>query len=49
MSSSGSDVGGCRIRLDEARSLLNSTTLMFLVQQKVNSEGGGEGVGVRLR
>ena len=39
LSSSGSDVEGCRIRSDEARSLLNSTILMFLVRRKVNSEG----------
>ena len=42
MSSSGSDVGGCRIRSDEARSLLNSMILLFLVRRKVNSEGVGE-------
>ena len=44
----GSDVAGCRIRSDEARSLLNTMILMFLVRRKVNLEGGG-GVGVRLR
>ena len=30
-SNSGSDVGGCRISSDKARSLLNSTIMMFLV------------------
>ena len=48
-SNSGSDVGGYRIRSDEARSLLNSVLLMFLVRRKVNFEGGEEDVGVRLR
>ena len=48
-SSSVSDVGVCRIRSYEARSLLNSMILMFLVRRKVNSEGGGGCVGVRLR
>ena len=47
-SNSGSDVGGCRIRSDKGRSLLNSMILIFLVRRKVNLEGGG-GVGVRLR
>ena len=49
LSSSASDVAGSRIRSDEARSLLNSTILMFLVRRKVILEGGGGGVGVRLR
>ena len=48
-SSSGSDVGGCRIRSDEETSLLNSMIFMFLVRREVNSEGSGGGVGVRLR
>ena len=43
------DVGGCRINSVEARSLLNSMTLMFLVQRKANSEGGWGDVGVLLR
>ena len=37
------------IKSDEARSLLNSMKLMFLVRRKVNSEGGGGGVDVMLR
>ena len=34
-SNAGSDVEGCRIRSDKARSLLNSIILMFLVRRKV--------------
>ena len=45
-SSSGSDVGGCRIRSDEVISLLNSMIIMPFLQRKINSEGGGGGVGV---
>ena len=33
-SSSGSDVGGCSIKSDEVRSLVNSMILMFLEIQK---------------
>ena len=42
-------VGGCRIKSDEARSLLNSMKLMFFVRRKVNSEGGRGDVGVMMR
>ena len=41
-------MGRCRVRSDEARSLLNSTILMLLVRQKVILDGGGRGVDVRL-
>ena len=51
LSSSCNDVGGCSIKSDEARSLLNSMKLMFLVRRKEiqkGMRGGGCGCNVEL-
>ena len=42
LNSSGSDVGGCGIRSDEAKSLLIVDDIDVLVRRKVNSELGVE-------
>ena len=45
---SDSDVRGCRIRSDEAMSLLYSTISMFLVRRKVILEERRGGVGFKF-
>ena len=46
MCNSGSDLGGCRIRSDDVRSLLNFMILMILARREVILEGMKEDISI---